>query len=914
MRSGSRWQTSVLVLCSLASLSVVNAATMRYYVATNGNDAWRGELPEPRAGGNDGPFATVLRAKNATREHKAGRGTTCAYVVSIRGGTHRLTEKLVFTPEDSGTQACPVTYEAYASEIPILSGGKAIPNWKRGTGAFRHLWVAHIEEVRNGRLYFNQLFVDGVRRPRARTCLRAAGRSRALPEPLRSLRFHEGDFARWQNLDDVLIRAYSSWIVTLHWIEDLDLQNRIATFSNRGWEFGRFDAHQRYVIENYFDALDSPGEWFLRRDGALYYWPLDGERPNAVTVTAPVVAERLVEFAGDSRNGKYVEHVTFRGISLRHVDWTVKKDTWYDHQDFSAVKWATVYAQGLRHSRFENCEVCNTGVHGIYLDTGCQHNTIVRCHVHDTGGGGVYVGSRSSATEGQQGVQHNVVDNNFIHDVGQVFTGAVGVSLGHGSHNRVSHNEICDTDWSGMSIGRPNSPHSAGNLIEHNHVHHVLRNVLSDGAGIYTLGTSRGTVIRNNLIHDAYAYPTCPARGIYHDTQSADYTCENNIVHNVSGHGILHCGEAKRITVRNNIFAFCHKGGIRSPSMSGVIERNIVYNRDCRSMVDGKWGKTQFRIDRNVYWNVTHGPGRPRFGRQDLAAWQEMGHGRRSLVADPLFVDPVRYDFRLRKSSPALALGFVDIDMNSVGLYGDEEWIAMPQNARRHTAPPPVFPPQRLPDLNDDFESSCVERPPGCFSNVSEQEGRIRVTDETAASGRKCLKFTDAPGMKSFYPYMFDRAVKYESGTVTFSLDIKNSADLPGEARLLFRDHHTPRFAPTTEIPEGHSYIEGPVVTLKSDGSLTANGKHVAAPPLGRWAHVSVSFELGPERPKHYALEVGLLGQVNARAVKGLPFASKHFSVLTGVFILANMSPTDAHPVFYVDNLRLTHTVARGAK
>ena len=38
-----------------------------FYVATNGNDAWSGTLPNPNDKATDGPFATLLRARDATR-------------------------------------------------------------------------------------------------------------------------------------------------------------------------------------------------------------------------------------------------------------------------------------------------------------------------------------------------------------------------------------------------------------------------------------------------------------------------------------------------------------------------------------------------------------------------------------------------------------------------------------------------------------------------------------------------------------------------------------------------------------------------------------------------------------------------------------------------------------------------------
>ena len=51
----------------------------------------------------------------------------------------------------------------------------------------------------------------------------------------------------------------------------------------------------------------------------------------------------------------------------------------------------------------------------------------------------------------------------------------------------------------------------------------------------------------------------------------------------------------------------------------------------------------------------------------DWADWQAQGHDPAGLVADPLFVDPTRGDFRLRPESPARPLGFLPVDVSLTG-------------------------------------------------------------------------------------------------------------------------------------------------------------------------------------------------------------------------------------------------------
>jgi hypothetical protein len=52
-------------------------------------------------------------------------------------------------------------------------------------------------------------------------------------------------------------------------------------------------------------------------------------------------------------------------------------------------------------------------------------------------------------------------------------------------------------------------------------------------------------------------------------------------------------------------------------------------------------------------------------------AWQASGQDRHSLLADPLFVDAAKDDYRLRPESPAFKLGFKPIPMEKIGPYAD---------------------------------------------------------------------------------------------------------------------------------------------------------------------------------------------------------------------------------------------------
>ena len=162
-------QSALFLLAAIACAGVCSdmlaaeqqSAGVVLYVATAGNDAWSGRLPEPNAAGTDGPLATIAAARDRVRELKAQGPVT----VQVRGGTYYLAEPIVFTPEDSGTESHPITYEAYPGERPVLSGGRPVTGWTTTDGTLYRATVPDSADPKHG---FRQLRVGTRRQIRAR--------------------------------------------------------------------------------------------------------------------------------------------------------------------------------------------------------------------------------------------------------------------------------------------------------------------------------------------------------------------------------------------------------------------------------------------------------------------------------------------------------------------------------------------------------------------------------------------------------------------------------------------------------------------------------------------------------------------------------------------------------------------------
>ncbi len=161
-----RPQAVVFALVTTFALSMAAgvAGQTTFYVAPDGNDSWSGRLPAPNVAGTDGPFATLVRARDAVRELKRTGRLRAPVNVQLRGGQYFITETVTFGPEDSGAASAPVTYCAYPGERPVLVGGRVVKGFRRRGKAL----VARLPQVAGGKWYFRSLFVDGRREIRAR--------------------------------------------------------------------------------------------------------------------------------------------------------------------------------------------------------------------------------------------------------------------------------------------------------------------------------------------------------------------------------------------------------------------------------------------------------------------------------------------------------------------------------------------------------------------------------------------------------------------------------------------------------------------------------------------------------------------------------------------------------------------------
>ncbi len=640
----------------------------------------------------DGPLPSLAAARDEVRKRHRG-GLREPIRVYLRSGSYRLDETFVLGPEDSGFADAPVIYSAYPGERAVLSGGVTVRHWRRGSG---QLWTGDLDpSVRRAGIP-RQLFVGGRRAQRARSPNRGFYR---IPGPSSEAVHFQLPFApgvmgaEWagSGAEAVVLMA---WTSIRRPVIAVDAERRVAELagSSGGTSYAPVgDIDSRYSLENIRQALDSEGEWYYDpHQGQITYWPLSNEDPARDEMVVSLLPT-LVRLEGDAERGRFVRYVSFRGITFRHTNWELGESGFGDDPQAAVRVAAAVEADGAEHCTVEECTFSQLGGYAIAFGRAARSNRITANTIFDTGAGGVKVGSTALAASESTKSAENLISDNHIHDIGIVYPGAVGILVLQSSRNRIVHNLIHDTNYTGISVGWTwgyAANQCSGNQIDFNHLHHIGRGMLDDLGAIYTLGVQPGTTIRNNLIHDLEPYSQ-RGRGIYLDEGSTDILVENNVVYRI-GTSAFHQHYGRDNLVRNNIFAlnreFQASRARAENHRSFTFERNIVLF-DSGRLFGGAANDKQVQFARNLYFDRRGEP--LRFGRWTFDEWRARGQDEGSIVADPQIAGADRGDFTLPTDSPARQIGFRAIDTSLAGVReaGDARVIRDLEYARANGKP-----------------------------------------------------------------------------------------------------------------------------------------------------------------------------------------------------------------------------------
>ncbi len=657
------------------------------FVSPTGDDRNPGTQERPLASWN-GAKASVKKLLEENKPRKEIR-------VLFQEGTYFMDEPVQFNYTDSHKET-KIIYQGESGKTVEFIGGRKITNLEKVN---ERLWKANLQDLGYQNWHFEQLYVNGKRAIRARTpnigeyfdvvkvnekiITKGTGRTAdkaiqtvmAAPQQLASIKD--------KSMDGALLTFYHKWDNTRKYVENFDPAASSFQISGRGMRpWNVIDHNSRFFIDNIKAGLDAPGEWYLEKDGTLFYIPREGEELEKAVMYAPVI-EQFIIIKGEGLGDKAVQNISFESLSFKVAGYTAPPQGNEPAQAAAPIGHVVMadYAQNIA---FKNCEIAHTGLGGIWFRASSSNNRVEQCYLHDLGAGGIKIGVLGNSPK-KEAVdlisKSNIIDNNIIRTAGLVFPSAVGVAIFHSSDNQVTHNEIADLRYTGISIGWVwgySFSHAKRNIIKYNHIHHLGWGDLSDMGGIYTLGASEGTEVSNNVIHHVYSM-TYGGWGLYTDEGTTGILMENNLVYACKSAG-FHQHYGKDNIIRNNIFAYNILSQLQAtrvePHTSFSFMNNIVlFNTG--SLTSSNWDKIKLKSNNNIYWDERGDP--VQFGSYSFPEWQKKGNDTNSKIMNPEFRNPREFDFRFQRKRKIRRTGFKIFDPSEAGVYGEKDWIQKAQ-------------------------------------------------------------------------------------------------------------------------------------------------------------------------------------------------------------------------------------------
>lgn len=475
-------------------------------------------------------------------------------------------------------------------------------------------------------------------------------------------------------------------------------------------------------LENSLSVI-KPGSWVYHKKESRLYYCSEGDKPE-LDLEAACLTE-FIRIEGEHEIGE-AESRHVQGIHFKNLSFTRSNRFGFHGLTGKGIQhdWEMHDAPScmvrLRHAdkcSVTDCHFHNAGSGGLRMDLACRDNEVRSCEFSELGGCGIVLCGYGLSRQYLN--RCNKVLNNHIHDIGQSYWHSPGIFIWQSGDNHIAHNHIHDTPYTGIVCSgrtvydrsgrrecsatinwddveeqcgkgyehnvwhysglpdwwmREPLMHSRENLIEYNHIHHVMQ-TMGDGNGIYISGAGGGNVVRFNVVGPCPS-PTM-AEGLRCDDDQHHTILHGNLVFGMHGYasGITLKG-INRVT--NNILAFPLNTPIRGmlsletgPLNGSVIKHNIILTSspDQRFVsevrIHGE-GRRARLCDTDSDFNIYFCNSDAECGKAWLAELHALGIDYNSMSVDPGFVNAEEGNFNFKADAAALKCGFIPLPLDKM--------------------------------------------------------------------------------------------------------------------------------------------------------------------------------------------------------------------------------------------------------
>ncbi|NGM64520.1 L-rhamnose mutarotase [Sphingobacterium sp. SGR-19] len=577
----------------------VSASAADIYVGRNSRNG-------SQDGSTENPYGSLEDAIRHARELRRLNDPSISEGINIwvKPGIYFPEQTIRLRPEDTGTAASPTRIRPLEGKA-VFSGGRAIHGWSKlgkqrdvPSTVSRHIYVADAPKVGGKRVNFRQLWVNNKKAIRAES-----HGDMELPRILnwnfdKQTAIIPNVFERFEFVQGMEFFIHQWWAIAQLRVKDavvykdsIELsfyQPESKIQSEHPWPkpwLSKESGNSAFRLVNALQFLDKPGEWFLDEDaGKVYYYARDGEDMARADVIFPFL-ETILEIEGTLEDP--VSHVHIEGLSFEHAAWfrpnthghVALQAGMYFHEAYKLDKPGTSDKAGLENQawvgrpasavvlkntsyvQFQRCTFSHLASTGFDFYAGNFRDRLEGNIFYDIGGNAVLIGKFSDdqfeahlpyePQDERELTREVIVRNNLIHNTANEDWGAVGIGAGFVQGVDISHNDISDIAYSGISLGwgwTPTVNVMKNNTVERNRIARYGK-FMYDVAGIYTLSAQPGTKIRENEIDSIYVSPYAHIPDhwfyLYTDEGSAymdvsnNWFPENKILKNANGPGVI---------------------------------------------------------------------------------------------------------------------------------------------------------------------------------------------------------------------------------------------------------------------------------------------------------------------------------------------------------------------------------------
>lgn len=529
-----------------------------FYVKPSGSDSLNGTS-----------LGSAFKTLDKAREVINGKPRTQNIIINIESGIYILDSTLVFGEDDSGTGDFKITYKAIDSlNKPIISGGYYVDNHLVENPWVLHDSVNNIWSVNIGDNYSRQVYLNGQKIKRARS-----EDADDLIETTTGYFSFCHDFSSWENIQDVEVVSNVEWRSNRIPVESA-CENQLI-IKEDFWRLVHHDYQDKSTnfqrakpvwIENAFELMDLPNEWYIDRSEAnqyILYIKTNNNQVAPENVVVPLL-EKLI-------TGSNVTNVEFDGLVFRHTSWlgpSNKIDTTQINQGL-VVRQADVHIkfkpnvvyEGNRSNlefyhqipgalsfefsnsiTIKNCKFEHLGSAGLEFLEGSKENTISKNEFLDISASAISIGANryiygdeANEDNDPKMVRNHTITKNLIKNIANDYFSGVGIFVSHARYSEIHNNKLENFPYSGISVGWGWNNHPTYEGINHISKNYIdcSSQILQDGGAIYTLSnqTKDSTSIERSNIHNNYILNHKIRYGaIYLDQGSSNINVYKNVI------------------------------------------------------------------------------------------------------------------------------------------------------------------------------------------------------------------------------------------------------------------------------------------------------------------------------------------------------------------------------------------------